>query len=643
MKMKKMKFFLALYLALCTVFNAVMFSYITAYASTGSGMTEHDETVADALYGKGNWTYNEETGEIVPDNTALAGARDALLTGFGIAYDGLKAGQAVAEWGIGVLKDSINKFWDAINVKDGNLVLPKECVDELHDSLLNNENLTRLQGYYLLEPNLTRNEVKGAYLSNLSSELVIAFQSDIDKYAKFNMYVNDVALGSTFDRIYVYLLPDDNFYLVVSNVSISGLPIDISFYNSSLEHVKIDYLHYEQNRYSSSYHGLYHNASSFRSPYMDEFYGYSGNPLKIFYSNSDLQIYLNQLKGIGSQNLYISQDFYNYKSSELNINIDKLHSTNWTTQNQTIYNEIIDNRNETIVNTEVDVLADVDLQAIIDTTIKKYMYQTGDNPGGGGGGGGSGGTLVIPEETQTLLEQIYSVLSIISAWIEPIYDRVGDILTEIKNLENELFLVRLSNIMAELKNITKAINNLDFTGNGGSIDISDSIQTLIDFLESKFSELFKILESFDFDSGGKSIFDYLLEWLLNQADHFGNFLDTLLGNLLADIIMFFIGDGGLSDVVIVPARALASEAKSRFPTSIPWDIIAIIGIFSASPETPYFELPFSIPKLGIDEKIVIDFEKAENLGKLSRSMFEVTFLLFLVIQTRKLYGSVNSN
>ena len=93
----------------------------------------------------------------------------------------------------------------------------------------------------------------------------------------------------------------------------------------------------------------------------------------------------------------------------------------------------------------------------------------------------------------------------------------------------------------------------------------------------------------------------------------------------------------------MPARALASEAKSRFPTNIPWDIVAIIGVFSATPETPYFELPFSIPKLGIDEKIVIDFEKAENLGKLSRSMFEIIFLLFLVIQTRKLYGSVNSN
>lgn len=636
MKMKKLKFFLALYLALCTVFNAVMFSYITAYASAGSGMTEHDETVADALYGKGNWTYNEETGEIVPDNTALAGARDALLTGFGIVYDGLKAGQTVAEWGIGVLKDSINKFWDAINVKDGNVVLPKECVDELHDSLLNNENLTRLQGYYLLESNITKNDIKGFYTNENNPSFVMIYQSLIDECKDYDMF-----LEKNGSDLRVFFVSADQKYLSTNISSYSKMPL-LYFYDSNLEYHFIDYYIYASIN-SSSKPSLNEQGSYVVSPVHPYFIGYAGNPRKIFYSNTDLQIYLNQLKGIGSRNVYISQDFYNYKSSELNINIDKLHSTNWTTQNQTIYNEIIDNRNETIVNTEVDVLADVDLQAIIDTTIKKYMYQTGDNPGGGGGGGGSGGTLVIPEETQNILEQIYSVLSIISAWVEPIYDRVGDILTEIKNLENELFLVRLSNIMAELKNITKAINNLDFTGNGGSIDISDSIQTLIDFLESKFSELFKILESFDFDSGGKSIFDYLLEWLLNQADHFGNFLDTLLGNLLADIIMFFIGDGGLSDLVIVPARALASEAKSRFPTSIPWDIIAIIGIFSASPETPYFELPFSIPKLGIDEKIVIDFEKAENLGKLSRSMFEVTFLLFLVIQTRKLYGSVNSN
>lgn len=647
MKRNKFKILLSLYLALCIVFNFVMFSYITAFASTGSGMTQEEIDRANGLYGSGNWSYDSENDVVVPTEDAQKNLGDFLLSGFGIARKTVSDG---FDWCKTHMQDIINKHFDDIAIKNDLLYIPKECVDELHDSLKDDANITKLQGYYLLESNLSKNDVKGAYLSNYYPESVSVYQSFVDEYSNYNMYVSDVRLSTTYDSITVVLIPTDNVYLYVSSYASGSqgvnLPFNISILDSELNSFKFKYIRMYHNRGSSSIEGVLDYMSSFVSPNNSDFYGYCGQPLKIFYTLSDLQIYLNQLKGIGSQKIYISQKFYDYQSSDLNINVNTYQSTNWTTQNQNIYNDIVNNRNETLVNNEVDVLTDVDLQTIIDTTIQKYIFQSGGGSGDGGGGSGdnpgSGGTLVIPDETQNLLEQIYSVLSTTLNWVKPIYDLVGDISTELENLKTELF-VRTRSIIDELENIIEAINNLDFTGVGDSIVISDSIQELIDLLESKFSRLFEILESFDFGSDGKSIFDYLLEWLLNQVDHFGNFLDTLLGNLLADILMFFIGDGGLTDVVVIPATALASEAKSRFPTSIPWDIIAIVGIFSATPEIPYFELPFSIPKLGIDEKIVIDFEKAENLGKLSRSMFEVTFLLFLVIQTRKLYGSVNSN
>lgn len=645
MKRNKFKILLAFYLALCIVFNFVMFSYITAFASTGSGMTQDEIDRANGLYGSGNWSYDNENDVVVPTEDAQKNLGDFLLSGFGIARKTVSDG---FDWCKTHMQDIINKHFDDIAIKNDLLYIPKECVDELHDSLKDDANITKLQGYYLLESNLSRNEVKGAYLSDYSPESVNVYQSLIDEYSNYNMYVTNVSFSSTSDSIIVTLIPTDNVYLYVSTYAGSqgNIPVYLSIVDSEFKLFAHKYIRMFHNRGSSSIERVLEDTSSLIVPTSSSFYGYCGQPLKIFYTPSDLQIYLNQLKGIGSQKIYISQKFYDYQSSDLNINVNTYQSTNWTTQNQNIYNDIVNNRNETLVNNEVDILTDVDLQTIIDTTIQKYIFQSDGGSGDGGGGSGdnpgSGGTLVIPNETQNLLEQIYSVLSTTLNWVEPIYDRVGDISIELENLKTELF-VRTRSIIDELENIIDAINNLDFTVGGDSIVIPDSIQELIDLLESKFTRLFEILESFDFGSDGKSIFDYLLEWLLNQVDHFGNFLDTLLGNLLADILMFFIGDGGLTDVVVIPATALASEAKSRFPTSIPWDIIAIVGIFSATPETPYFELPFSIPKLGIDEKIVIDFEKAENLGKLSRSMFEVTFLLFLVIQTRKLYGSVNSN
>lgn len=634
MKRNKFKIMLAFYLALCITFNFVMFSYITAFASTGSGMTQDEINRANGLYGSGNWSYDNENDVVVPTEDAQKNLGDFLFSGFGIARKTVSDG---FDWCKTHMQDIINKHFDDIAIKNDLLYIPKECVDELHDSLKNDANITKLQGYYLLESNVTKNDIKGLYLNDKYPSYYKKYQQLIDENSNYNMYTY-----GTSSSCVVLLFPDSNFYL---------------YYGGSLSSRSIYFVDTDLNRIndfscisaSSDNVFLRNNGSSISISFLPDgssFFGYSGIPLKIFYSMADLQIYINQLKGIGSQNLYISQKFYDYQSSDLNINVNTYQSTNWTTQNQNVYNEIVNNRNETLVNNEVDVLTDVEIQTIIDTTIQKYMFQSGGGSGDGGGGSGenpdSGGTLVIPDETQNLLEQIYSVLSTTLNWVEPIYDRLGDISTELENLKTELF-VRTRSIIDELENITYAINNLDFTVGGDSIVIPDSIQELIDLLESKFTRLFEILESFDFGSDGKSIFDYLLEWLLNQVDHFGNFLDTLLGNLLADILMFFIGDGGLTDVVVIPATALASEAKSRFPTSIPWDIIAIVGIFSATPETPYFELPFSIPKLGIDEKIVIDFEKAENLGKLSRSMFEVTFLLFLVIQTRKLYGSVNSN
>ena len=128
------------------------------------------------------------------------------------------------------------------------------------------------------------------------------------------------------------------------------------------------------------------------------------------------------------------------------------------------------------------------------------------------------------------------------------------------------------------------------------------------------------------------MFDRLIDFLFRT-------LSNLLADLLGDVIGTIIGDLGK---VTGPAKGLADAAQTKFPTSIPWDIIAIIGVMSAEPECPKFEIPFSVPRLGINETIKIDLSKADKVAELSRKMLTVTFLLFLVVQTRKLYGSMNN-
>ena len=64
---------------------------------------------------------------------------------------------------------------------------------------------------------------------------------------------------------------------------------------------------------------------------------------------------------------------------------------------------------------------------------------------------------------------------------------------------------------------------------------------------------------------------------------------------------------------------------------------------SAEPQPPKIDVPFKVERLGIDYTIKIDLSKADKVAELSRNMLTVTFLLFLTIQTRKLYGAMSKN
>lgn len=76
--------------------------------------------------------------------------------------------------------------------------------------------------------------------------------------------------------------------------------------------------------------------------------------------------------------------------------------------------------------------------------------------------------------------------------------------------------------------------------------------------------------------------------------------------------------------------------SDRFPFCIPFDLIDLIGVFAADPVTPYIEIPFVFERLGIDEKIVIDFSEFETVAEICRWIERIGFIGFLVIKTRNL-------
>ena len=84
----------------------------------------------------------------------------------------------------------------------------------------------------------------------------------------------------------------------------------------------------------------------------------------------------------------------------------------------------------------------------------------------------------------------------------------------------------------------------------------------------------------------------------------------------------------------------ADKAKDKFPTSIPWDVAMIINAMSAEPEQLKFSLPIQVKSIGINETIDIDLssDEWEKLAKTCRYLLSITFILFLIHLTRKMFG-----
>ncbi len=90
----------------------------------------------------------------------------------------------------------------------------------------------------------------------------------------------------------------------------------------------------------------------------------------------------------------------------------------------------------------------------------------------------------------------------------------------------------------------------------------------------------------------------------------------------------------------IPAVSLPEILfKEKFPFCLPWDLYSLFVGLRAEPETPKFEIPFKFDRLGINEKIVIDFDVIDEPAKIIRFFIAAGFVLALVLVSRKMIGS----
>lgn len=88
--------------------------------------------------------------------------------------------------------------------------------------------------------------------------------------------------------------------------------------------------------------------------------------------------------------------------------------------------------------------------------------------------------------------------------------------------------------------------------------------------------------------------------------------------------------------------ALGTALMTRFPFSIPWDVVRGIKLLAAPAEAPYWEVDFLAPIAGRvggwkgSTKVVIDMGQYEIIGQLCRWTSTIGFCLVLAAGTKKL-------
>lgn len=468
------------------------------------------------------------------------------------------------------------------------------------------ENVHRLDGYYLIEPLSTINfeSIYNLVLADHNIKLAAGSFPDLSAYPVF----------VSGDGYYWTLEPDisvdDDFFLFVG-----GRYDQIYAYNSN----NSSYSNMIFSYWVAKDSGLFSLSTSRTSSQLSRFihgYVFGNRPFKIFYSQNDVEHYINNGKKrsyvpkLPSTNITIPLAYVNgtLNLPDFNINLDSLIGK-----------------------------AEADIQADIDNQFKLYLDKLAEinvnpshptnptpTPSGGNPGGDFGdGTTPTPAPDFTdglkdtndylkqILEKVTSILQIDTDFSKS-FETVSQNLCKYLESNNE-----------KLDQIITAINALS---NGKTEDE-------VNGCKYDFTQLSQSLTSLWNDSDQK--FDQMIK-LLEENN---KYQEKIIGDL-NDIKAILIAQTVL-DAFQNRSKETADKAKEKFPTSIPWDIAMIVNTFSAEPEPLKFELPIKVNSLNINETITVDLSTGEweKLGKLCRYMLSVLFILFLIQLSRKLFSN----
>lgn len=459
-----------------------------------------------------------------------------------------------------------------------------------------------LDGYYLIEPTMTKSV--DAYVDFLKSHVGITWiTEDSSGYKNLKSSIDSSSFcfavptgqGRHHSLYCSKEIDENNIFFYVQGDTL------YAYCKSSNTSDAYYFDAYKTNYYNQCNSHCYFFDFKNRSFFM-------GGPIKLFYSRTDLENYLKQGR------IFVPK----LPSGGFKINIKYINNT-------TNLPDINFNLDSLVGKVETDIQADLDL------TFKNYLDHLIDFTDGGGGttnptptpsGGGSGGdfgdgTTPTPKpdftdgsltDTNTLLQKILDKLTEFSTNHDKLAKTITDYIEKNDGKLEEILLA----IQALSDDKTETEQNgckYDFTA------LSKYLTDLWNNSDQKFDEMVKLLEE-------NNKYQQKLVDSLNE----------IKALLIADTVMDFFKDR---------SQETAEKAKDKFPTSIPWDISLVLNSMSAEPKNPKFLLPIKIESFKINETIDIDLssEEWEKLAKTCRYILSVTFILFLIHLSRKLFSN----
>lgn len=479
---------------------------------------------------------------------------------------------------------------------DGSTVhLHKQFVDDVNQAV--QDKVHALDGFYLLEPANTF-DYKKDWADKMTAK-DLAVYNQLDKV--FTLYYSSFEIEFLSSCDYLYLDGTDSFSLYRYDDSLKKFKQEqfrcFDFVRST-PYVTTDYL-------ITTGVSLNTVLNWFNSTVIPRSYGV---PLKVFYSKSALQKYLDNDK----KRTYAPQ----LPSTTISIPIKYINNS--VSLPDITYNINTTNKTE------------VEIQNEYNTTLNNYLDDlnkfsdggSGNNPTPTPSGGGSGdfgdGTTPTPKpdfgdgsdltDTNDWLKKIYE-------WLQSFGD------THSKFEQTITDYVEAND--GKLDQIIEAINALsdgktEDEKNGCKYDFA----ALSDFMTKLWNESDKK-------------FDKMVE-LLEENNKYQKKLVNSLNEIKAILVTQTI-----MDVFQDRSQQTAEKAKDKFPTSLPWDIALVVNAMSAEPEKPQFNLPIQIKSLNINEEIHVDLSSGEweKLAKTCRYLLSILFILLLVQLSRKLFSN----